>query len=694
MNTQRHHNLRRLLKPRSVVMVGGRTLAPAIEALRQAGYTGSLYVVNPTLAEVAGVACTRSIAELPEAPDAAFLSVNRHLTVDAVEALAKIGAGGAVCFASGFGEMGAAGQALEDRLVAVAGDMALVGPNSNGLLNRLDGLALWPTANHAPVQLESGVAIIAQSGGVASMLMRDRRGVVPAVIVSTGNQTLLEPADWIEVLAQDPRIRAIGLFLEGPGDVAALGRAARTASAHGVPVVTLKSGRSALGAQMAATHTGSLAGDDALFDTLCERLGFLRVKSLPQMAETLKALGAWGGLRGRRMVVVTASGAARTLFADAASDVGLEFPAPSAAMALALRPQLPEFAHVSNPLDFNAAYTGLVGLTLENEPALLECFRTVLSDGFDAAVLHADWTEFGPEGTPTTRAWIQATREAGTPAAMVSLMPENTSPQAQALCRANGLACLQGLEDAVAAIAAAARHGAARHDAAARDAMALPGPAPVGGSSRTLDEWASKELLARAGIPFPQRRRVEHAEGVQEAARALGFPLVLKAVSAQLPHKHQVGAVALGIRDTIGLDGALARMCAALQQAQVVPEAFLVEEMVGDAVAEILIGIQASAIYGQALVIGAGGVDTERLRDTATLLLPASDAAILAALGTLHVAHALDAPARQAVVALAQATARYAEQHRDTLRALDLNPVIVTASGRVVAVDALIDTQA
>jgi acyl-CoA synthetase (NDP forming) len=693
MNEARHRNLRRLLNPRSVVLVGGRTLEPAIAMLRRGGFAGRLYVVNPFQQEIGGVACTPSIADLPEAPDAAFLSVNRHLTVEAVRALAAIGAGGAVCFASGFGEMGKAGETLERRLIDGAGDLALVGPNSNGLLNRLDRLALWPTENKEFTPLETGVAIVAQSGGIAGMFVRDRRGVLPAVIVSTGNQTLLEPADWVQVLSQDPRIRAIGLFIEGPGNVAALSVAAQSASAKGLPVVALKSGRSVLGAQMAATHTGSLAGDDALFDALCARLGFLRAATLGQMTEMLKALGAWGGLRGRRMVMVTASGAARTLFADAASDAGLEFPEPSAAMALRLRPQLPEFAHVSNPLDFNAAYTGTVGLTLENEPALLECFRTVLSDGFDVGLLHSDWTDFGPEGAPTLRAWMQATREQGTAAAMTCLMPENMSRQAQEICRANGLASLQGLEDAMAAIAAAAAHGERMHAAAALHSAALAGPVLHTGTRRTLNEWESKARLEQAGIPFPRRRRVKARPELDEAARAIGFPLVLKALSAALPHKHSVGAVALGLADATALGAALARMTTALQQEGVVPEGFLVEEMVGDSRAELIVGIKASAIYGQALVIGAGGVDTERLRDSTTLLLPASDAAILSALAELRVASALDAPARKAVVQMAQDTARYAQQHQEELLSLDLNPVIVTVGGRVVAVDALIEIQ-
>src|SRR5690606_23908860 len=175
---------------------------------------------------------------------------------------------------------------------------------------------------------------------------------------STGNQVLLDVADWLAVLGEDPRVTAIGIFMEGPGDVAALAEAAQVTRGRNLPVVVLKSGRSSLGAEMALTHTGALAGDDDLFDALCDRLGFTRVRTLPQLLETLKALSAWGdGLKGNRMAVLTASGAARALFADAAFDNGLALPAVSARVASQLRPQLPEFAHVSNPLDHNTYYT-------------------------------------------------------------------------------------------------------------------------------------------------------------------------------------------------------------------------------------------------------------------------------------------------------------------------------------------------
>jgi acyl-CoA synthetase (NDP forming) len=522
--------------------------------------------------------------------------------------------------------------------------------------------------------------------------VRDRRGLAPAIIASTGNQTLLGPAEWLTVLAPDSRIRAIGLFIEEPGDIAALSVAAGAARQRNLPVVTLKSGRTELGMQLAATHTGSMAGDDELFDALCDRLGFVRVRSLPQMTETLKALSAWGRLRGRRMVVATSSGAACALYADAAADCGLLLPAPSPGMAQRLRPQLPEFAHVSNPLDHNAAYTGQVGLTLENEPALTDCFRTLLSDAFDVALMHSDWTDFGPQGSPVLRAWITATRETGTPAALVSLMPENMSREAQQLCRSHGLAALQGLDESLFAVAAAARLGE-RSNAAKGEPKEGPLPAPIKFQAprRVWNEWDSMQWLSAHDIPFPRRERCA-AHEVRDAADRIGFPVVLKAVSAALPHKHQFGAVAVGLADAAQLQSAVERMTSALRVAGIQPDAFLVAEMVEDSVAELIVGVKSSAVYGHALIIGAGGIGAEHLEDSAALLLPTSAAAIRAALNRLRVANALHETMCAAVCAIAAAVAKFTMVHREQVMALDLNPLIVTRAGRVVAVDALLET--
>jgi acyl-CoA synthetase (NDP forming) len=692
MNEKRRLNLRRLLKPRSVALVGGRTLAPSVEMLRRAGFEGRIDIVNPSHAEIAGIACVPTIDDLPEAPDAAFLNVNRHLTIEAVAALARRGAGGAVCFAAGFGEMGENGKSLQGRLVAAAGDLAIVGPNSNGLLNRLDRLALWPMNDHEPYAVESGAAFISQSGGIAYAFVRDRRQVRAAVVASTGNQALLDVADWLAVLGEDPRITTIGIFLEGPGDVAALSEAAKVTRARGVPVVVLKSGRSALGAEMALTHTGSMAGDDHLFDALCDRLGFTRVHTLPQLLETLKAMNVWRGrLPGNRMTVLTASGAARALFADAAADAGLALPAPSAATAASLREQLPEFAHVSNPLDHNAAYTGMVGLSLENEPALYECFRTMLADGYDIGVMNSDGGD-GPLGSPSHKAWVRAAKDTGVASALVTTMPDYISENAHRICRENGIAALHGLEDGVAAIAAVVRHSQ-RLAASGGGEIGLPRAIVADGGSQIIDEWQSKATLEAAGVAFPARRMVQRGQ-VAGAAAAIGFPVVLKAVSPLLLHKNKVGAVAVGLADEAALAAALDRMEQALCAAGIRPDGFLVETMVSGAAAEIIVGVKASRIYGHALVIGAGGVDVEHLRDSAVLLLPATRAMIETAIAGLRTAKSLSEPARKRLADIAVAVGAYAMANRQTLVSLDINPVIVMREGDAVAVDALIETRA
>lgn len=687
----RRANLRRLLKPRSVALVGGRTLAPSVAMLRKAGFDGDIQVVNPFQREIGGIACVPTIADLPDAPDAAFLSINRKLTVEAVRTLSARGAGGAVCFAAGFGEMGEEGTRLQADLVAAAGDLAVAGPNSNGLLNRLDRLALWPMDDHDPQPVERGPAIISQSGGIAYAFVRDRRGLAPAVIASTGNQVLLDVADWLAVLGEDPRVTAIGIFMEGPGDVAAVADAAAVTRGRNLPVVVLKSGRSALGAEMALTHTGALAGDDDLFDALCDRLGFTRVRTLPQLLETLKALSAWGdGLKGNRMAVLTASGAARALFADAAFDHGLALPAVSARVASRLRRQLPEFAHVSNPLDHNAYYTGMDVLSMENEPALHECFRTMLLDGYDIGVMNTDGGDT-EDGNPTLRAWIRAAHETGTPAAIVATMPDELSRHVHRLCREAGIAALQGLDDAVAAIAAAVRHGARR--GVPREDLSILPPAPAFGATRIVNEERSKTLLEIAGVRFPKRRFVA-ADGVAAAARAIGFPVVLKGVSSNVPHKNRFGAVAVGLSDAAAVEAALAAMAARFADAGITPDGYLVEEMVTAAEAELILGIKSSRIYGHALILGRGGVDVETGDKAVALLLPAARGAIDRALAGLGVTAGLDPAIRGRIADIAWTIADYALANRATLAALDLNPVIVTQDGRVIAVDALIETGA
>jgi acetyl-CoA synthetase len=415
-------NLQRLLQPRHIAFIGGEKAALAMAQCLAAGFTGEVWSVNPGRAQMAGRPCYGSVAELPAPPDAAFIAVPREATVAVVEDLAVLGAGGCVCYAAGFAELGAEGRALQDRLAAAAGEMALIGPNCYGLLNYLDGVALWPDL-HGGGRVERGVAIVSQSGNIALNLTMNQRSVPLAYVISVGNKAVTGLGDCIEALIADPRVAAIGLYIEGLRDVVGFSRAAAAALAKGVPLVALTVGSSHVGRRLALSHTASLAGEAALAQALFQRLGIVQVNALPALLETLKFLALNGPLDGNRLMLMTCSGGEAALVADLAEPRGLELAELSEGQATALRRLLSDFATVSNPLDYN---TGIWG-----DPVALEaCFATMMAGESDATLLVLDTPKADLAGCedwdqPIT-AMIGARARHGRPAAVACSLPELT----------------------------------------------------------------------------------------------------------------------------------------------------------------------------------------------------------------------------------------------------------------------------
>jgi acetyl-CoA synthetase len=313
-----HSGLQRLLSPQRIAVFGGNAAAEVIRQCRKLGFTGALWPVHPARHEVEGLPCYADVASLPAAPDAAFIAVPAHATVDVVRQLAERGGGGVICYASGFAEIGGEGLALQQDLVTAAGDMALIGPNCYGLLNYLDGVALWPD-QHGGQRLqhgERGVAIITQSGNIGLNLTMQRRALPLAYLITVGNKAGDSIDTLIDALLDDPRVTAIGLHLEGLDDVAAFSRAAIKALQKRVPLVALKAGSSELGARTTMSHTSSLAGPDMLYDALFARYGVARVFDVSGLLETLKFLHVHGGLKGNTLVSASCSGGEASLVAD------------------------------------------------------------------------------------------------------------------------------------------------------------------------------------------------------------------------------------------------------------------------------------------------------------------------------------------------------------------------------------------
>ena len=654
------------------------------------GFGGAIWPVHPRHAQVEGLPCFADVDSLPEAPDASFIAVPREGTVDVVAQLAARGACGVICYASGFAEVGGAGVALQRQLVQAAGDMALIGPNCYGMLNYLDGVALWPD-QHGGERVTRGVAIVSQSGNIALNLTMQRRNLPLAYMVTVGNKAGAGIEDIVEALLQDDRVSAIGLHIEGLDDVAAFSRVALRALEQGVPLVALKAGSSVLGASTTVSHTGSLAGPDTLYDALFRRLGIARVFDPAALIETLKLLHVCGPLTGRRIISASCSGGEASLVADLAQPRQFEMPPVPAPAQAALHAVLGDKVTIANPLDYHTYIWGDLA-------AQTACFSALLSCRFDMHLLLLDFPRadrcVSDTWQTTVDAFVAAHTQNPVPCAILASMPEGMPDGVARLLLERGIAPMQGITECLDAIGQAARVGAAR---AQRDTLQPVAPASAtavsasaAGHSRLLDEVASKQTLGQHGLRVPGGVVVADADAAVVASERLGYPVVVKVVSAALAHKTEAGGVALNLRDASQVHAAVTRMA-------VLSDRFLIEPMATQAVAEIIIGVQRDAQFGLALTIGAGGIWVELLQDVVTLLLPVARADIAAALRSLRCWPLLQGfrgrPAGDvdALVDAVLAVAAYAQAHAATLLELDVNPVLVLPQGQgVLAVDAMI----
>lgn len=665
-------DLTRLFRPRHIALLGGGWAANAIRACQAMGYEGQIWPVHPTKPDIAGVPAYPSLSALPEAPDAAFVAVNRDLSIDVMGELSAMGAGGAVSFASGFAETDDADK--QAALVAAAGAMPMLGPNCYGVINYLDGALLWPD-QHGGERVDSGVAIISQSSNIAINMTMAARGLPIAYMACVGNQAQTGLAEIGAALAKDDRVTAIGFYVEGVGDPAAFFEMARTA---GKPVVALKAGRSEASQQATVSHTASLAGSDAASQAFFKRAGIPLLDSLPEFLEALKLLHIVGPLPGRGVCSVSCSGGEASLAADAAEPRNLHFPVLTTDDKARIAATLNEYVAITNPLDYHTFIWG-------DQDKLTDCFTAVMECGFDLTMFIFDFPRADrcsdADWGPATAAIKAAARRTGHRAAAVASLPENMPEAAARDFAAAGVVPLYGINEALAAAEAAATCFAPRRTARAP----APPQAPQADAppSHLLDEAQGKARLAAAGIATPKGARAETAAEAARLATALSAPLALKRLG--VAHKTEEAAVALNL--------AAAEIETAAEAMG--PGPYLVEEMVRNPVTELILGVTRDPAYGLTLTVGSGGVTAELLKDTVTLLPPISAAEAKNAILSLRLAPLLTgyrgrpkADIDAAAAALA-ALSVYAESHAASLDELDINPLIVTETSAIAA-DALI----
>ena len=678
--------LTRLLNPRSIAFIGGNECAIAIKRTLEFGFTGKIWAVHPKREELGGIATVKSVADIDSEIDAAFIAVKREPTVEIVRSLSKKGCGGAVIYAAGFAEAGAV--ELQDELLKAAGGMPLLGPNCYGFVNGLSRAALWPDEHGISIR-KSGVAIITQSGNIACNFAMSNRALPLACVFAIGNQADVDIARMLEALCTDDRITAIGLHIEGLKNIETFANAAALARKHKKPVIALKTGRSEQGARVTMSHTSSLAGADSLYDALFERYGIARMTSVTAFAETLKFLHHGGPLKSARLVSMSCSGGEAALVADMALTKNVSFPPFDETTKPRVAATLNEFVSIENPLDYHTFIWG-------DEDKLQNMFMAVLDGGFDVGMLILD-VPTHPHMNPaawwkTARAFRRASELKSARAVIVSSLHESMPLDLASDLAKSNMAPMMGLDDCLTAFEAAAFIGEnwdRDYDANSQPSPSSRNPHPSIHHPReggTMTEYNGKLLLQKFGLSIPEGRVCTIAEAVG-TANELGYPVVVKVSSAAIAHKTEVGGVAINLKSATEVKAAADRM------SQLAPE-LLIEKMVQGSVAELIVGLKADPQFGLALVIGAGGVFTELLKDSVTLLLPCSDDEIIRALKKLKVWKLVEGYRgkhgdQAAVIAAINSVCAFAAAYNDKIEELDINPLFVLQNGAVAA-DALI----
>ena len=607
-------DLSRLFRPRSIVVFGGWWAENVVTQCLKSGFDGDIWPVHPTRAEIGGIPCLRDLDDIPAAPDAAFLGINRNAAIEVAARLSAMGCGGAVCFASGFAETG--DDDLQRALVTAAGDMPLLGPNCYGVLNYLDGAMLWPD-QHGGRAVDRGVAIISQSSNIAINISMQARGLPIAYIACVGNQAQTSLTDMARSLLADDRVTAAGLYIEGiidPPDFAAM---TEEAAAMGKSIVAIKAGKTAASRTAATSHTAALAGDAAASSGFLARCGVIEAATPEDLLEVLKLVHMHGRLPGRRMTAMCCSGGEAGLMADLAADHDLEWPGIPSPNLGRLADSLGPLVALANPLDYHTFIWG-------DEQKMTDAFAAMMGDWVDLSVLVIDFPRTDrcndEAWHPAVAAMKRAGEMTGTRVACLGSLAEGIpDPWAISMMEA-GIVPLNGFANGLRAIELAATP---QVSGGWRPHVAVPAT-----TDRVLvDEATAKAILGVAGITVPAAGRADRLADIGAAAVGLTPPFALKGLGHA--HKSEAGLVRLGL----GADELLAA-------AEDMPTAtgFLVEEMAAPPAAELLVGLRRDPVYGLTLSLGMGGTTAELLRDVVTLVLPVTGNEIRAALLRLRLA--------------------------------------------------------
>jgi acyl-CoA synthetase (NDP forming) len=687
------HSLRPLFEPRSAVLLGASTdpakLGSRAFANFRERFRGRFYAVHPRATELDGLATYPSVDALPEAPDLAVVAVPVAGTIETIEACARKGVKAAVVFTSGFAELGAEGERLQTRLVEIArgSGMRVLGPNCMGHLDFQGGTFASFSTNITHGGVTPGhVAILSQSGaiGTHSLALARERGLGLSRWITTGNQCDVDFSECLAYLAEDDNTRVIIAGLEGCRDGDGLRAALRIAQERRKPVLMLKIGRTDVGAEAVVSHTGTLAGNDAVYDAVFKAHGVYRADGFTDLLDIAQACATGLFPANKRIGIVTISGGVGVMMADEAIARGLEvtrLPAPAQARLKALVP----LAAVRNPLDATA--------NLLTDPPMVRHFaeEALAAGGYGALAIFLASFGLNKPGVEKTLAALDGLREKHPDQPILFVMA--ATPETRTLVERAGYPLLEEPVRAIRAIAAA--YGIA-------EAWRRPAPKPPGKlraprlGAFPRNEVEALRALEKAGIPAMPHRLATSPREAEKAATALGLPVALKICSPDIAHKSDIGGVALGLDSRRGVAQEYGKLIARVRKRA--PKARLdgviVAPMVRGGV-ETILGVQRDPLFGPVVLLGLGGIFVETLEDVVLRLAPVDTREAMAMIRGLRGypllagtrgRKALDVKAlANAVVALS----RLAVANDETIESVDINPFVVLPKGAM-ALDALI----
>jgi acetate---CoA ligase (ADP-forming) len=629
-------DLKTLFHPRSVALIGASTEQNKLSGrpfrfFREYGYAGNIYPVNPKYPEIAGVPCFANLSDIPGEVDLAVITLPAAAVPQALEECGVKGVKAAAIISSGFAEVGGEGVRLQEELKQVASKygIAVCGPNCSGFVYFPDRVTATFSVGLDDGFPEAGpAAFISQSGALSSYILgaAKERGLAFRYWITTGNECALSFTDYLQYLLEDPEVRLVLGYLEDARDGQAFQAAARRALALDKPLIILKAGRSEAGAKASVLHTGSLAGADEVYQAVFSQNGVLRAQSLDELFDLALLAQASRRPRGRRVQVVSISGAAGILMADVGSELGLEFSDLSPATKDELRKIMPPFASITNPMDVTAEAVARPGL-------LTQAAEVILTDpNVDNLVMFFGIVPGAHEKLATAMARVaQGTDKL----VMMTWFPLPRADIWMSLARA-GVPVFPEPARGIRVLGKMAQYVEAREKVLSLQPGASTKETNLGSEienildqaknqgRNALSEVEAKSLLKALGLTVPRGGLARNAAEARSVANRIGGPVALKAASPDLLHKTEAGVIRLGVEGPDDVERAFEEIVAKAKKwdPQARLDGVLVEEMIGGDTREVIVGARQDLRFGPIVTFGLGGVFVEAIRDFAVWPAP------------------------------------------------------------------------